>query len=39
MAIKQAVIDELSPLPHAREVQDYLIDLTAAVTGKKTSAR
>lgn len=35
MAIKQAVIDELSPLPHAREVQDYLIDLTAAVTGKK----
>lgn len=35
MAIKQAVIDELSPLPHAREVQDYLIDLTAAITGKK----
>lgn len=35
MAVRQAVIDELSTLPHAREVQDYLIDLTAAITGKK----
>jgi GGDEF domain-containing protein len=35
MAVKQAILGELSPLPHAREVQDYLLDLSVAITGKK----
>lgn len=35
MPMKQNVIPALSGLPHAREVQDYLIDMAIAVTGKK----
>jgi len=33
--MKQNVIAALADLPHAREVQDYLIDMAIAVTGKK----
>ncbi len=35
MAMKQDIISDLSALPYAREVQDYLMNLSIARTGKK----
>lgn len=35
MPVKQSIIEILTDLPHAREVQDYLIDMAIASTGKK----
>lgn len=35
MATGHVVIESLAALPHAQEVQDYLINLAAAATGKK----
>lgn len=35
MPVKQSVIAALADLPHAREIQDYLIDMAIAITGKK----
>ena len=35
MAVKQNVIAALSDLPHAQEVQEYLIDMAVAATGRK----
>lgn len=35
MSIKQGLIEPLQLLPHARELQNYLITLAAAMTGKK----
>lgn len=35
MSLQQGLIQSLTDLPHGREMQDYLIDLAAAMTGKK----
>ncbi|WP_435640029.1 GGDEF domain-containing protein [Micavibrio aeruginosavorus] len=35
MATGHVVIESLASLPHAQEVQDYLLNLAAAATGKK----